>query len=177
MRGIMKALIITALIVLGCSMFCGIIIISIGFGAIFPQLDLISAPIVCGPRQLKYTQETTSYRRGESDTYTTNYCVDVEGKKEDVSGQVLLVAGVMYGLILFVIVMITILGFVIKNRISGGGTRRTVYPASAPRPTVIDPRSDPDVDERLRKLKELRDSDLITEQDFEKKKAEILKEL
>lgn len=94
--------------VLGVSMFCGIILVSIAVGAVIPKvINPIAGPLVCGNGKLVITQNTTSYRPGESDTWTTDTCVDsATGNQQDVSLQTTLGAGMIYSLIIFVILIV-----------------------------------------------------------------------
>jgi len=94
--------------VLGVSMFCGIILVSVALGAIIPKvINPIAKPLVCSNGNLEITQNTTSYRPGESDTWTTDTCVDsATGQQQDVSLQTTLGAGIIYSLIIFVILMV-----------------------------------------------------------------------
>jgi L-lactate permease len=94
--------------VLGVSMFCGIILVSVALGAIIPKvINPIAKPLVCSNGNLEITQNTTSYRPGESDTWTTDTCVDsATGQQQDVSLQTTLGAGIIYSLIIFVIIMV-----------------------------------------------------------------------
>ena len=94
--------------ILGVSMFCGIILVSIALGAIIPKvINPIAKPLVCSNGNLEITQNTTSYRPGESDTWTTDTCVDsATGQQQDVSLQTTLGAGIIYSLIIFVIIMV-----------------------------------------------------------------------
>ncbi len=91
--------------ILGASMFCGIILVAIAAGAVVPKvIDPIAAPLVCPHGQLQISQNTTSYKPGESDTWTTDTCVDsATGAQQDVSLQTTLAAGMEYSGILFVI--------------------------------------------------------------------------
>ena len=93
---------------LGVSLFCGLIMIAVALGAIIPKvIEPIAGPVVCANGKLEITQNTTSYRAGESDTWTTDTCVDsVTGEKRDVSIQTTLAAGMIYSLIIFVIVIV-----------------------------------------------------------------------
>ena len=94
--------------VLGVSLFCGLIMISVALGAIFPRLvNPIAKPLVCANGRLEITQNTTSYKPGESDTWTTNTCVDsATGARQDVSLQTTLAAGGIYSLIIAVIIVV-----------------------------------------------------------------------
>lgn len=94
--------------VLGVSMFCGIILVAVAAGAVFPRLiNPVAAPLVCPHGNLVITQNTTSYRAGESDTWTTDTCVDsTTSQQQDVSLQTTLAAGLIYSLIIFVIYLV-----------------------------------------------------------------------
>ncbi len=94
--------------VLGVSMFCGIILVAVALGAIIPKVvNPIAKPLVCSNGNLEITQNTTSYRPGESDTWTTDTCVDsATGQQQDVSLQTTLGAGIIYSLIIFAIIIV-----------------------------------------------------------------------
>ena len=94
--------------VLGVSMFCGALMIAVALGAIVPKVvNPIAGPVVCANGNLEITQNTTSYRAGESDTWTTDTCVDsVTGNQQDVSLQTTFVAGLIYSLIIFFIIIV-----------------------------------------------------------------------
>jgi hypothetical protein len=93
---------------LGVSFFCGFILIAIAAGAVLPHVfNPIAAPIVCPHGQYQVSQNTTSYRPGESDTWTTDTCVDsATGQSTDVSGPTIFWSGVIYSLIIFAIMVV-----------------------------------------------------------------------
>jgi len=93
------------------SLFVGIILCSIAAGAVFPGLNqLASGPLVCRHGTFQIHQDTYSYRPGESDTMTTDYCVDsTTGVKQDISGKVIIVAGLVDSAVIFVILVIFVL--------------------------------------------------------------------
>lgn len=102
------------------SMFCGIVMFSVAVGSIFPKVNAIADPVVCGSRTLEITQYTHSYTPGSVDTTTTDYCVDpATGNKQEVTGAIVLVAGMIDSLILFVIIVVAILGRQLVLRLSG----------------------------------------------------------
>ena len=94
--------------VLGVSIFCGLIMIAIAAGAVFPKvIEPIAGPVVCRNGTLEISQNTTSYRAGESDTWTTDTCVDsTTGQQQDVSNQTTFAAGMIYSLIIFFVIMV-----------------------------------------------------------------------
>lgn len=77
------------------SIFMGITGISIGFGSIYPQLNLIAKPFVCSSQEMSYTQNVSEIG---SDTYwsATWFCGETEVEN------VFFYAGSIYGLVLFV---------------------------------------------------------------------------
>jgi hypothetical protein len=89
-------------------MFCGIILVVVALGAIIPKVvNPIAKPLVCSNGNLEITQNTTSYQPGESDTWTTDTCVDsATGQQQDVSLQTTFGAGIIYSLIIFAIIIV-----------------------------------------------------------------------
>jgi hypothetical protein len=93
--------------VLGVCMFCGIIMIGIALGSIFPKVNGVAGPIVCGSQREEISRYTASYTPGSVDTVTTVYCIDpATGKKRDVSFLISLASGAVYGLAIFVLVAV-----------------------------------------------------------------------
>jgi len=92
------------LMLLGISMFAGIVILSIGIGAAITPMQGISAPIVCGSDQLELEKQYYSYKPGQSGYTITWYCVErATGQKRDKTFPIILTSGVLYGVGLFVI--------------------------------------------------------------------------
>ena len=174
----MKGYLISALILLGLSLFCGFIGITIGIGSMVTPLNQIARPIVCGNQRMEIIQHKYSYRPGETTTSIEAYCVDDQtGQKVKRTGLVQLVSGIIYGLMIFAVVGLALLLFAFKRRRLG-----TEAKGASSEPVVLDiatPDSVPSqtIDEKLRKLKQLHEANLITDQDFEKKKSEILDNL
>lgn len=164
----------TAMLVLGCCMFCGIIIIAIGLGAAFPVIDNVAAPFVCGGKALQPDQQSYSYRPGEVTTTVEWYCTDDKtGQQQSVDLQIILTAGSIYGLLLFAIFLAW---WFIANR-PGSATAGDVAAAS---PVAHPPHrasSSESAMQRLAELKRMYDANLITQPEYEKKKAEILENL
>ena len=110
----MKDKIIPVLMVLGLSMFCGIVVISMGLGGVITPLNQIGGLIVCGDQQLQIEQNTYAYIPGEGTTTITAYCVDEQtnAKQEvtrelnDVTTKLQIVTGIIFGLIIFVLSML-----------------------------------------------------------------------
>lgn len=168
----MKNVIGKCLFGFGVGFFCGYVIISVGLGSVCPSLYKVATPIVCRDNQsLEVVQHRHSWRPGTAMWTATVYRVDrATGKKEDRTSLVKLVSGAIYGLGIFVLLLPRI-------------CRKT------PRPAAELARGAPDnepaastestpaasIDEKLAKLKQLHEDNLITTEDYERKKAEILK--
>jgi hypothetical protein len=167
----MKNIIIAVLTMVGISLFCGVIVIAIGIGSAFPQLDQIAGPIVCGNNELQIVQHVSHYQPGETNWTISAYCVDDKtSEKRDVTNLVQLVAGAIYS----VISLIVVVGFAIKYR---NISSETTNSSKAVTGQTIAHKDSGDAEERLEKLKELRGSNLISEEDYQKKKGEILNDL
>lgn len=110
----MKDKIIPVLMVFGISMFCGIVVVSVGLGSIFLPLNQVGAKFVCGSRELKIEKNSYSYRPGEVTTTITAYCVDAQTNEAedvtqelyDVTYKLQLVNGLFFGVLFFVSGMI-----------------------------------------------------------------------
>jgi hypothetical protein len=167
----MKSLAARCLFGLGVGFFCGYVIISVGLGAAFPSLYKAATPIVCGKGQrLEAVLHRYSWRPGAVMQTATIYLIDEStGKKENCTGRVKLAAGAVYGLGIFVLLVPAL-------------CRRSSPPAAAqayggrPAATGVSAPA-PSIHERLAKLNKLRESELISSEEYEQKKADILRDL
>jgi hypothetical protein len=153
------------------SLFTGIIIVSIGVGAVFPVINRISAPLICRGGHLKDVEKTYHPAPGTTTITVTWFCVNAQTEEQKEVPALLMapVAGTMYGLVIFAIAL-------------GVQTVKASRP-----PASIETRNEPvfhpavssDFSEtaKLKKLRDLLDAGLITQEDYDNKKAEILKEL
>lgn len=168
----MKLDISTVIILFVISLFCGVIIVAIGLGAAFPVINRVATPLACNG-QLQLSTDTYSYQPGEQTTTITWFCVDEKtGAKKDVSWKIILTAGLVYSLLIFAAFTVR---WLVVNRPgqSSAGSMSVSAPPAFPRSANI-----PDgALKRLTELKQMHDSNLITDQEYENKKAEILKEL
>ena len=170
----MKSRLGTLVFAFFCSQFVGIIIFSIGLGAAVPVIHRIAAPLVCSDGKMVTESEYYSYQPGESTTTLAWFCVnDKTGEKQDISFKTALVAGALYGVIFFALYIVTML---LNNR-------RGVEPHGAGAATPLAVEMFPEaqsgslqIRQKLETLRELRNSNLITEQEYEVKKSEILRE-
>ena len=171
----MKDRIIGVLIIWGVCMFCGFVGISAGLASMFPPLDQVAAPIICGNQPLIIDQHTSSYRPGETTFTITAHCFD---SKQDQTGPVQLVAGIIYSLLFLAILIVLNIRYSFTKKHSAAGAGQAVpRPSRAKRTRPAETNQPESIDEKLTKLKQLREANLITDEDFEKKKSEILQEL
>lgn len=166
-------------------LFMGVTAISIGVGALFPALNQIAGPFICSNGQMRVDSQTYNGLPGQTVTTLDWQCVDKQtGEAQPVNEMsMFLINGLIYGFILFVVVVIGVRvaakrrPMLIKPRSSDHveATLGDFTTQARQQPRVV-PFDNPEADE-LRKLKNLREAGLITEQDYEQKKAEILSRL
>lgn len=167
----MKRFVAKCLFGLGVGLFCGYMIISVGLGSVCPSLYKVASPILCGSDQrLEVVQHRHSWRPGTVMWTAKVYLIDEStGKKEDRTGVVKLAAGAVYGLGIFVLLLPLL-------------CRTTRSPAAAPAygrhlATIAASAPSRPIHEKLAELRTLHESNLITAEEYEQKKAEILKEI
>ena len=181
------------------SIFMGVTVGSIGLGAVFPSANLIAKPFVCPNGQMQL--ETQGYDVSPVETVTTLtwYCADrASGVREELGiFPMSLYAGAIYGLLLFAVIAL-VLWFkayrAAKNPqparndwdFNTGQSKRNAeeserirQQAEAFRDLAIGHtgQTGKSTVDKMRELNELRDSDLISETEYEQKRKEILKEL
>jgi len=167
--------------IFGISFFCGYIFFAIGMGSVFTELNQVARPFVCGSQPLEVKQYVNSYRPGETSWSIQAYCVTETGEKVERTGWVQLMAGLIYSILPFIVLSVLAL-----RAMSARKKQEQEYPSllkvpASPAPSAWDfsqpePASD-SMEEKLEKLKRLRDADLISAEDYQKKKDEILKSL
>lgn len=180
------------------SIFMGVTAIAIGFGALFPSMNQIAAPFVCPNGQMSYTEETSNPLPGTTYTQITWVCMDNQtGAKTELDiFPMTLYSGAFYGLLLFVVVVAI---WYVSNRrkaASGFANDTAVLEQAVPSgnraqrfyhfPSGFDEGNTrneekaegaEDAVTRMKTLKELRTANLISEAEYEQKRAEILKDV
>jgi hypothetical protein len=193
-------------------LFMGITAISIGFGAVFPSMNRIAKPFVCPRGEMQVESQNYYPSPGTTITTRTWYCVDVaSGEKQELGiFPMALDAGLIYGLLLFLVVYLIM--FILANRSPGqmGESRlekanvalehakqnraraeefreqaemfraraeQSSDPLDIFRQHDTDKTASQDTLERMKELKRLRDANLISETEYQDKRAEILKDL
>ena len=177
----MKNILFSLLGIFGISFFCGYVFFAIGMGSVFTELNQVARPFVCGSQPLEVEQYVNNYRPGETSWSIQAYCVTETGEKMERTGWVQFVAGLIYSIVPFLILAALALRIMLSRK-----KQEQEYPSllkvpASPSPSAWDfsqpePASD-SMEEKLEKLKRLRDGDLISAEDYQKKKDEILKRL
>ena len=183
--------------------FMGVTAISIGFGAIFPSMNRIAKPFVCPHGNMDLTTQVYNPYPGNTITQLNWYCVDeASGTKTELGiFPMSLYAGTIYGWLFFGVVFVGML--IQANR--GQKLRDDVNRANLEIHSPVSVQTSwEDMEKvrdslrvhqeelaasnrkltsaesalsRMKELKELRASNLISETEYEAKRAEILKNL
>jgi ABC-type multidrug transport system fused ATPase/permease subunit len=179
-----KENVVLALILFGISFFCGFIVFAVGLGSFFPQMNQVARPFVCGDQSMEVKQYVNHYRPGETSWTVEAFCVTEAGNKVERTGWVQFTAGLIYSILPFVILVVLAVRAKLardKQEEEYNQRRLAARPARPVRfPSDPQPESEPvngAMEEKLEKLKSLRAADLISAEDYQRKKDEILKEL
>lgn len=159
-------------ILIGASLFVGFVIISVAIGAVFPSLHKLAAPLICNgtvnAESIKY-----SYKPGQVGWENHIYCDSTSGERKEITFPAMGVTGMIASAIVFVPLAFWMrkslflpenfgaLANDLKQKKSRSGKKEKEGSAL----------------ERLSELKKMYDENLITESEYERKKAEIMKEL
>ena len=176
--------------------FMGVTAISIGFGAAFPPMNLIAKPFVCPSGRMYYDETSSNPLPGTTYTQIYWHCTDeAAGTTTDLDiFPMALYAGIIYGFLLFVVIMV-VWYFNKRRDPSPGSTgdsniNRQFAPdnsSESPYYPVEDPFRGSAAEgegsaahahfERMKELKQLHDTNIISQAEYEQKRAEILKDL
>ncbi len=165
------------------SEFFGITVVAIGLGVVITPLLKIAAPFVCPGGDFLLESEMYSYKPGQTGVIRNWYCVtnpSVEPK--DVTFIAMLVAGIIYGLIIFIL---WTLFFSKKPNPQQLESILAMNNASAQQGMKLTQMKNAnqmmqqagEIAQRLKDLQELLDAGYITQQEFEEKRAEIIKQI
>lgn len=179
----------TGCIILPASLFIGLMIAGPGT-AVYPPISTVAAPLICGGT-VDVQSDYYSVRPGENGVSRTIWCItgDGKGSRSDITWSAIGIAFLLYSALAFLILRFLVAPWLRRR------ARRALLSAG------IDPRARPgfrtvlaqvkeaarqespvpphraggeDAGERLARLRQLRDSGLISDEDYEAKKAEIL---
>lgn len=174
--------------------FMGVTAISIGLGAIFPSMNLIAKPFVCPSGEMQLETQGYTVSPVESVTTLTWYCVDnTTGAKAELGiFPMSLYAGAIYGFLLFLVVYVIMQIWAKRSSpdkssledAMTGRANRAAELAEQIRRTNLEfenrgtgANASFDALNRMKQLKEMRDANLISESEYEQKRAEILKSM
>jgi hypothetical protein len=158
---------------LGISFFTGFIIVSIAIGAIFPSLHKLAAPLICrGEVQVESIRY--SYKPGQVGWDNHIYC-STDGVKKEITLPAIGVTGLAASAILF-----AVLAFLWRDSL--------VVPVAADAPSTPTQKKHSTQGapkknkrgtplERLAELKQMREQNLVSESEYDRKKSEIMEEL
>lgn len=175
------------LLLMPVSAFCGLMVATAG-GALHPRLVTAAAPYVCDGT-VETQSRGYSYKPGQQGIARNIFCIAPDGERRDITLRAIGAATIYYTLIFFPIVLL--LGMValrtIRSRLadmSKGLTPRGMADLKAfmadrlrvgadivRHPTAAQHAS---VEDRLHHLQSLRDGGLISEVEYQAKRAEIL---
>lgn len=162
----------------------GVTAVSIGLGAIYPPLNVVAKPFVCPNGSMSFEQSTSNPLPGTTYTFTGWYC-DRSGDKTELDiFPMSLYSGVIYGLVLYALGLSVWL-FLRRRKAALKGTDQTRLGREAAATGVFNHQRRPthpapagaDALARMERLKELRAANMISESEYQQKRADILKDL
>ena len=102
-----KNMIILPLVMLVFSVFSGIFVISLGIGSEFTTVNTVMSPLVCGTERIEVAWQYNVAHPGRTFFGSRWLCVDEStGAAQDASTKTTLISGVVYGLIIFLIIIV-----------------------------------------------------------------------
>jgi hypothetical protein len=168
------------------TIFMGVTAVGIGLGAAFPPINLVAKPFVCLNGSMRYEQTTSNPLPGTTYTQTAWYCVDDRtGEKTELGiFPMSLYSGVIYGLLLYGVgLSVWLFRRRGKDALNGTDQTRPRRQTAASgnfndqhRPARPAP-AGADAMVRMERLKELREANMISESEYQEKRAEILKDV
>jgi hypothetical protein len=149
-------------VMFGVSLFLGYVIFTAAIGAFFPSINYLSKPLVC---RGNFEIETTrySYKPSQVGWQHNVYC---DGK--DITLPSILVTGLIFSLLCFIVILIRFPGFIFHPENFGELAHDLKAAEKSDGKSTLD---------RLTELKGLRDKNLVSQVEYERKKDEIMKEL
>jgi hypothetical protein len=154
----------------GGSLFIGFVLISVAVGAIFPSIHKLTAPLICnGDVEIETLQY--SYKPGQMGWEHHIYCTGESGDRREITFPAIGVTGLIASAILFVIALIWMRkGLTLPANFGtlAKDLNRKKNSSGAKDGSAL---------ERMSELKKMYDQNLISQVEYERKKAEIMKEL
>jgi hypothetical protein len=160
-------------ILAGISLFIGFVIIAVGIGAIFPSMHKLSAPLICGG-EVEVESIRYSYKPGQVGWEHHIYCVE-HGTEKEITFQAIGMTGLAASAMTFVV--LAILGRKSLTLPETFGELSTDLQPKRSAPTARGRKKEGTRLERLVELKRMYEANLITKEEYEKKKARIMDEM
>jgi hypothetical protein len=156
-------LIILALV----SLFFGFAIFAAAGGALFPSLHRLSAPLICSG-EVEIETIRSSYRPGETSWTHYIYCVS-DGDRTEITIQAVLMTGLLASALVFLVLLVVFRKALFAPVPAHFGELATdLKPENQKKGSAL---------ERMNELKKLRDQNLISQAEYERKKDNIMREL
>ena len=154
------------------SLFTGFIIISIGIGALIPSMHKLTAPLIC---RGEVDVDTTRYSIRPGETYWEHkiYCIKTGGGVDEITFPAIGMTGLVASAIIFAILAYRWRETLVVDK-KDFGTLATDLNFTKKYGKQKKQRSPLD---RLSELKKMRDQNLISEAEYDRKKTEIMEEL
>ena len=160
-------------ILTGTSLFIGFVIISVAVGAIFPSMHKLTAPLICSG---EVKVESIQYYPPSGGVGWKNYIYCIEqGNEKEITFPAIGVTGLVYSAITFVVLL-----FLGRKAVVSPENFGELATDIKPKKTGMfgsEKKKDDSALERLSQLKKMRDENLISQVEYERKKAEIMEEL
>lgn len=155
------------------SLFFGFVLGGTAIGNIFPSTFKITDPLLCDG-EMSITARYYSYEPGRQGRENNVICTDpASGESRRITGTVFAVYSLMWSALVFILLCINWLIRRWRRKAQGLSPEEPLHmPAPVSQQAASVSGNTPL--EALTKLKQLRDADLITEDDYLAKKAEIL---
>lgn len=160
---------------LGGSLFIGFICVAVSIGAIVPSIHKLTAPLICrGEVQV----ETVRYnvRPGETVWDHSVYCV-TDGAKKEITFPAIGITGLAASAIVFAVLAWRWRGTLVVPMKDFGSLATDLKAAPSSPGESRRKKKQGSPLERLSELKKMRDENLISEAEYDRKKNEIMEEL
>jgi hypothetical protein len=149
-------------ILFGVSLFIGYVFFMAMIGAFFPAINQVSRPLLCDG---EYSMDTVRSNPRPGETVWSNqiYCDD-----KDITFPSVMLTGLIFSLVIFVILAFRSREHLLHSSDFGELSSDMKQTKKSGGKTAL---------ERMAELKEMRDKNLISQAEYERKKDEIMKEL
>lgn len=156
------------------SLFLSFVLFANLTGIIFPQVYEKIGPLFCDGR-VEARTVSYSYRPGETSWSVDAYCIDKDGKK-DIFGRLFFALGMAYAVPMFLLATLRLRKSIFMTEGEFAAMQKSLA-EEVKRSRKNKQEGNNSALERLSELKKMRDQNLISEAEYERKKAEIMDDL